>query len=206
MRRRSSLPPWKETSRMDRSPAISPDAAHLRRRTSRPRRLGDRSRARGSRLSQHSHRESRAARPARPGRGQLLVPRQPARLRASRRRDGRRDPREQHAPGGVHLRQPDDPRDRRARELPLRRPEAAVPRQLLHLPASGRAADHRERAARRPAWSRRTRRTRSPRSPASSCARRTADSTAATSSRRCRPTSTGRTTTSTSRRVTCSRR
>ena len=46
--------------------------------------------------------------------------------------------------------------------------------------------------------SRPTRRTRSPRSPASSCARPTAGSTAATSSRRCRPTSTARTTTSTS--------
>ena len=49
-------------------------------------------------------------------------------------------------------------------------------------------------------WSRPTSGTRSPRSPASSCARPTAGSTAATSSRRCRPTCTARTTTSTSRR------
>ena len=149
---------------------------------------------------------ARSARSARPGGGELLVPRQSARVRLPRRGHGRRHPGQLDAAGRVHLRQHDDSRHGRARGAPVRRQEAAVPRQLLHLPARGDAADDRRGAADRRRSSRPTRRTRSPRSPASSCARRIARSTAATSSRRCRPICTGRTTTSTSRARTCCRR
>ena len=82
-----------------------------------------------------SSRRPRAARPARPGGGELLVPGQPARVRVPRGGHGRRHPGQLHPPGGVHLRQHDDPRDRGARGPPVRRDEAAVPRQLVHLPA-----------------------------------------------------------------------
>ena len=58
-------------------------------------------------------------------------------------------------------------------------------------PRQADAADHRGPSSSPARSSRRTRRTRSPRSPASSCARPTARSTAATSSPRCPPTSTG---------------
>ena len=64
---------------------------------------------------------------------------------------GRRHPRQLDAPGRVHLRQHDDPRDGRARRAPLRREEAALPRQLVHLPARVPAADQGGVPADRPA-------------------------------------------------------
>ena len=54
-------------------------------------------------------------------------------------------------PGRVHLRQHDDPRDGGARRASVRREEAALPRQLVHLPAAGAAADEGGAAAHRPA-------------------------------------------------------
>ena len=110
--------------------------AHLRRRPSRPRRVGDPPAAR--RKTPHlemSDRDAGAARPPRPGGGELLVQGQPARLRLPRGRHRRRDSRQLHAPGRVHLRQHADSRDGGARRARLRREEAALPGQLLHLPA-----------------------------------------------------------------------
>ena len=83
---------------------------------------------------EHPHRNARPARSARPGGGELLVPRESPGIRVPRGRDGRRHPCELDSPRRVHLRQHDDPRDRRARKPPLRRAQAPVPRQLLHLP------------------------------------------------------------------------
>ena len=147
--------------------------------------------------TRHPHRDARSARSPRSGGRQLLVPRQPARVRLPRRRHGRRHPRQLDAAGRVHLRQHDDSRHGGALGAPLRREEAALSRQLLHLPARVPAADDGRGAADRRRSSRPTSRTRSPRSPASSCARPIAGSTAATSSRRCRRICTARTTTST---------
>ena len=116
--------------------AVSRSRAHLRRRPSRPRRLGHPPAARNAtRPRAGPDRHARAARSARPGGGELLVPGQPARVRLPRRRHGRRHPRQLHAAGRVHLRQHDDPRHGGARRARLRREEAAVPRQLVHLPA-----------------------------------------------------------------------
>jgi hypothetical protein len=67
-----------------------------------------------------------------------------------RRGQGRRHPRQQHLPGRVHLRQPDDRGQRHPRRAPARRAEAAVPRLLLHLPAPRPPAHARGRAAHRP--------------------------------------------------------
>ena len=148
----------------------------------------------------------RTARLARPGRGQPLVPGEPTRVRVPRRRHRRRHHGELHPAGGVPLRQHDDPRHGRAREPPLRRDQAALPGQLVHLPAPREPADHRGGAAdRRAGADERAVRDRQDRR-ASSCASRTAVSTAATSSPRCRRTSTARTTTSISSRATCCRR
>ena len=80
----------------------------------------------------------------------------------------------------------------------VRRAQAAVPRQLVHLPPPRARSRSARRSCSPVRSSRPTSPTRSRRSPASSSARPTATSTAATSSRRCRPTSTGPTTTSTS--------
>ena len=89
----------------------------------------------------------------------------------------------------------------------LRRDQAPVPGQLVHLSRDMRQQPITERSTSSPVRSSRpTSRTRSPRSPASSCARRIVSSTAATSSRQCRRISTGRTTTSISSRVTSCRR
>jgi GDP-L-fucose synthase len=75
---------------------------------------------------------------------------------------------------------------------------------LVHLPAPGHAADHREQLLTGPLEPI-NQRYAIARSLASLC-QRTVSSTAATSSRRCPPTSTGPTTTSTSPAVTCCRR
>ena len=78
-------------------------------------------------------------------------------------------------PGGVPLRQHDDPRHGGARG-----PPASASKKLLYLgssciyPRDGDAADQRGRSCSPVRSSRPTRRTRSPRSPASSCARPTA--------------------------------
>ena len=77
-----------------------------------------------------------------------------------------------------------------------RRQAAALPRELVHLPARLPAADSRGVSAQRPRSKRPTSPTPSPRSPASGCARHIAGSTAATSSRRCRRISTAPATTS----------
>ena len=77
----------------------------------------------------------RPARPARPGGGQLLVQGQPPRVRLPGGRHRRRHPGQLHPAGRVHLRQHDDPRHRGPRRPPVRRRQAALPRQLLHLPA-----------------------------------------------------------------------
>ena len=61
-------------------------------------------------FEQHPDRDARPARPARPGRGQLLVPGEPARVRLPRRRHRRRHHGERDPAGRVHLRQHDDPR------------------------------------------------------------------------------------------------
>ena len=90
---------------------------------------------------------------------------------------GRRHPGQLHPAGGVHLRQHDDPRHGGARRPPVRREEAPLPRQLLHLPARVPAADEGGAPPERRRWSRRTSPTPSPRSPASSSARPTASST-----------------------------
>ena len=76
----------------------------------------------------------------------------------------------------------------------LRRPAAAVSRQLLHLSARMPAADEGGVSAERPAGADQRGVRASPRSPASSCVRPIASSTAATSSPRCRRISTVRTT------------
>ena len=75
----------------------------------------------GRRLHQRADRHPRPARPARPGRGELLVPGQPARVRVPRGGHGRRHHRQLHPPGRVPLRQHDDPRHRGARQPPVRR-------------------------------------------------------------------------------------
>ena len=84
-----------------------------------------------------------------------------------------------------------------ARRSRVRREEAAVPRLVVHLPPPGRPSRSPRTHCSPARSSRPTSGTRSPRSPGSSCARRTAASTAATSSPRCRPTCTARATTST---------
>ena len=143
-----------------------------------------------------------ATRRARPARSQAAVDaffaRRAPDVRVPRRGQGRRHPRQRQLPGRLHLRQPDD-RDQRDRcGLAQRRAQAAVPRLVLHLPASSRRSRCARTACSPGRSSRPTSGMRSPRSPASSSARPTAASTAATSSRPCRPTSTGRATTSTS--------
>ena len=70
-------------------------------------------------LPARSHRDARAARSARSGRGQLLVPGEPARVRLPGRRHGRRHPGQLDAAGRIHLRQHDDPRDGGARGAPV---------------------------------------------------------------------------------------
>ncbi len=125
------------------SQTVPTGRTHLRRRPPRPRRFGRAPWPRVGRLHEHHHREPRPARPPRPGRGELLVPGSSAGVRVPRRRNRRRHPREQHPAGGVHLRQHDDPRDRRARELRALGEEAALPRQLVHLPARCAPADDR---------------------------------------------------------------
>ena len=90
---------------------------------------------------QVADRHPRSARPPRSGRGELLVPRQPAGVRLPRGRNGRRHSRQLDAARRVHLRQHADSRHGGARRAPLWREEAALPRQLLHLPARLRAAD-----------------------------------------------------------------
>ena len=78
------------------------------------------------------------------------------------------------------------------------RDQAALPRQLVHLPPRGHASRSPRSSCSPGRSSPPTRPTPWPRSPASSCASPTGASTAATSSRPCPPTSTGPTTTSTS--------
>ena len=72
--------------------------------------LGDRPPTQGRRVHQHPRRDPTAARSARSGGCERLVPGEPARVRLPRRGHRRRNPGQQHASGGVHLRQPDDPR------------------------------------------------------------------------------------------------
>ena len=115
--------------------------------------------------------------------------------------EGRRHPGQQHLPGGFYLRQPADRGEPHPCAAPPRRPAAAVPRLLLHLPEARRAA-HAEEALLTGRWSPPTSPTPSPRSPASSSARATTASTARTSARSCRPTSTAPATTSTPRTAT----
>ena len=152
----------------------------------------------GRGLPQPPHRHPRPARPARPGRRELLVPGQPPRVRVPGGRHGGRHPGQLHPARRVHLRQHDDPRHGGARRPPLRREEAALPGQLLHLPARVRAAHQGGVPPHRACSSPPTSPTPWPRSRASSSARPTAGSTATTSSPPCPPTSTGPTTTSTS--------
>ena len=141
-----------------------------------------------------AHRDARSAPTSHHGRNYCFrTKKQRVRFR---RRHGRRHPGQLDAPGRVHLRQHDDPRHGGARRAPVRREEAAVPRQLLHLPARMPAADEARRAADRGRSSRptslRDRQDRRDQAVPGLPPR----NTAATSSRRCRPTSTGRTTTS----------
>ena len=109
-------------------------------------------RLRGGGLPQRPDRHPRAARPARPGGGQLLVPRQPARVRLPRRRHRRRHPRQLHPAGGVHLRQHDDPRHRGARRPPVRRRRScstsAAPASTRAMPAADDGGAPPDRAAR----------------------------------------------------------
>ena len=132
-----------------------------------------------------------------------LLRRDPASLRRAGRRQGRRHPGQRHLPGGVPLRQPADPDQRDGRRPRAARRAAAVPRAR---PASTRGS-RRSRSARTPCSpatsSRPTTPTRSPRSPASSASRPSAASTACRGSRRCRPTSTARATTSRRPAATC---
>ena len=124
--------------------------------------------------SPRAHRHPRPARPARPGGGQLLVPGQPARVRVPRRRHRRRHPRQLHPAGRVPLRQHDDPRHGGARRHLFDVTQAALPRQLVHLPARGRASRSPRTSCSPARSSPPTRPTPSPRSPASSSARPTA--------------------------------
>ncbi len=125
--------------------------------------------------------------------------------RCSCRGQGRRYPRERHAPGRLPLQQPHDRGEPHRRSPPDRRREAAVPGSSCIYRYSPLSRSSR-RAYSRPRWSRRTSPTRSPRSPASSCARPTGASTAATSSPACRPISTAGRTISISRPATSCRR
>ena len=120
------------------------------------------------------HGVARPARSARPGGGELLVQGPPAGVRVPRGRHRRRHPGQQHPPGRVHLRQPDDPRARWSR-APA---STASPSCCTSGRAASTRARRRSRSSRRRCspdrWSRPTRPTRWPRSPASSCASRTA--------------------------------
>ena len=158
-------------------------------------RLGRRQVPPGRRLREHPHCHARRARPARPVRCPYLVQREQARVCISRRRKGRWNPRQLDPARRVHLRQPDDPRHRCPCRLPERRQEAPLPWKLLHLPSEC-PQPMREEHLLDGRSSRQTSPMRSQRLPASSSARPIASSTAATSSRRCRPTSTAPGTTS----------
>jgi hypothetical protein len=113
---------------------------------------------------------------------------------------GRRHPRQRHLPGRFPLRQSASSNRtiiHAAHEIDVSSGCCSSARQLHLSPSLHRSADHRGRAAHRPPRADQRVRTRSPRSPASSWRRRFASSMAATTSRRCPPTSTGRETTST---------
>ena len=94
-------------------------------------------------------RESRRPAPARPGRA--LDGRGQAAGGVPRRGARRRHLRQRHAAGRVHLRQPDDPEQRRRGFATRRRREADASGLVLHLSAPGAAADPRGGAAHRAA-------------------------------------------------------
>ena len=130
--------------------------ANLRRGPSRPRRIRHPPAPAGARLRAPADGDARPARLARSGGGQLLVSGQSARVRLSRRGNGRRHPGELHAARGVPVRQHDDSRDGRARVALIRRQAAAVSRELVHLStrlsaahAGGRAPHRAARADQR---------------------------------------------------------
>ena len=131
--------------------------------------------------------------------------REPARVRRARGGQGRRDHGEQHLPGELPHREPPDPAQRHGCGARAAGGAAALPGLLVHLPQVRPTADPRGLAAHRPPRTdqRRVRHRQDRRDHAG--AGGAAAASGCHGSRRCRPTSTGPTTTSRRRDRTSSR-
>ena len=105
---------------VERSKTCEGRRQDFRCRTSWAGRIGSDTTIAGQSVHQHMDRPARSTRPPGSGGGQLLVPREPARVRLPRRGNGWRNPGEFHEASGIHLRQPAHPYHGRARGTPVK--------------------------------------------------------------------------------------